>query len=812
MAVTYPEDRTGVLATNKITNEIHVITPENNRNFSLVIPKFAPFYESGFKIFKSINGTQQPLLFGIDFYFGYKYESASLSTTKNLWGCIVFMDLSMSGNISIEYQTLGGMWTLDEQAILEIVANEIYNPRGRTWDQVANKPAFGPTSHIQDASDFLTEPEVGEKLDGIAEAIAENADRPIPVPPVTLEDLGIPKIGNWGMASVDQAIAGEATDLLINPLTLKAVLASIGVLNTAADLQAFREHIANKNNPHNTDKEQMELGAVQNRGLAPEEKLLSNSDDDGLISLTQLRKYLRTFGCQVAPETEPVYAEKGALLSYRCTSNYDRIGLFADGFGHTYEKIIEPNSIECGYKPPQVNNYPPHGTVLQYYCLDTDRWKIVADGYGSSYHAFVEARSADCGYIGGETTTKPPAGTLLSAYCDGTVLVQTLANGSGGSYENRIPGHSQCANNTQFPPRGTLVSTYCENKNEIGKYTDGAGGYYVEVIVQNSTKCGYVPITTPTPVTNLPYGTPMGSTCQGTTYVNKFADGNGGTYTEIVEANSTRCGYIPTTSTTTTTRPPTAQPVLTINTTKSFILPTSSAYSITYSITNGQPNFTYQVRSFIRYSSGYQTTADVFTITTNSLGVGNKKIDIGIWGKDAGATFMPDDTYTRWAETQDDTYTEIKSSTIVITYSGFGTSATTGRKVEFSCTHSTITAGSLVYYTINISGFAPNSDLPFKIVAKYNGVVWGGSSIHSIRTFENTIRTDATGKGTFTITPTMQGTPGGVTANNQIMPDGPFKQWAVVDTVKSNEIDTRWSTGSTLPIEVLNTYTWAFDD
>lgn len=170
-------------------------------------------------------------------------------------------------------------------------------------------------------------------------------------------------------------MAGESTVTIINPLTLKAVLSHYGLLNVSQELGDFRLHIQDKNNPHETDKNSVELNKVENRGVAPNEDVLANRDNEGLISLTQLKTYLRTHGCVTAPEGEPTYPEKGALLSYRCTSNYDRIGLFADGMGHTYEKIVEPNSLECGYKAPEKNNYPPHGTILQYYCLDFDRWK-----------------------------------------------------------------------------------------------------------------------------------------------------------------------------------------------------------------------------------------------------------------------------------------------------------------------------------------------------------------------------------------------------------------------------------------------------
>ena len=321
MSLTFPEDRTGLLASNKISNEQFTLTAVNNRNFHLFIPKFAPFFADGFKLFQNINGTQLPLDEGIDFNFCYKFESASLSTGKPIYGGVDFNNLALEGSFSATYQTVGDDWTLDDQKILEITANEIYNPRGRTWDQIHGKPkTFGPTSHIQDASDFLTEQKVGEKLDAIAEAIANN-QRPVNTQPITLQQLGIPKIGNWSMATLSEALEGKSSDTLINPLTLKAVLDKLGISQAALDMENFREHIIDKNNPHETDKESIELNNVENLGVAPTNKIIADQDDEGLVTLTQLRAYLRIHGCQTAPEEEPVYVEKGSLLSYRCTSN-----------------------------------------------------------------------------------------------------------------------------------------------------------------------------------------------------------------------------------------------------------------------------------------------------------------------------------------------------------------------------------------------------------------------------------------------------------------------------------------------------------
>lgn len=843
----YPEDRTGTLAFNKVS-EVQVITPINNRNFHFFVPKFAPFYEDGFKIYQNINNTQLELILYEDFYFCYKYESASLSTGKNVWGGIGFLNLSFTGEVTLSYQTVGGNWVLSDVDILEIVANEVYNPRGRTWDQTVNKPVtFGPTTHIQDASDFLTQEEVGEKLDDIADAILANANRPIPRPPVTLEDLGIPKIGNWGMATVPQAIDGNSADTIISPLTLRAVLSHYNLLETSKDIKDFRDHINNKNNPHETDKGSVDLGKVENRGVAPLEQVLGNRDDEGLISLTLLKAYLRTHGCLTAPEDEPKYPEKGAVLSYRCTSNYDRIGLFADGMGHTYEKIVEANSVGCGYRPPEKNNYPPHGTILQYYCLDFERWKIVADGYGGSYHAFVMANSNDCGYNGpGGTTTFAPAGTLLSAHCDKTTLVQTLANGAGGSYENRLHGHADCANNTTYAPRGTLVSTFCENKNEMGKYTDGSGGFYNEVLVQNSTKCGYIQPSTGQPTTHPPRGTPMGNECRGYNLVNKFADGNGGIYTEITEANSPKCGYVsvqPTCKprgtfisekcegtnyvrvmhdgncgtyqetievnstrcgggqtpqpTSQPTNPPTSRPTdpprnlaVTYSSDRSFISP--STYEVqTVHITGGASNSTYFITLWNRVEGGTTAVGYHAQLSTDSNGQVKHILPIQ---NTANAQLTPDGVYSCWAEVrtiQSSASPVATSNSITRSFSGFGHN--NGRRnIAFGVYNGNMTPSVAPWWTAVFTGFNPGENLNWEMVFK------PASGYKQAVVYNGYVRANNNGIALLEYTPSDQGIAGGNIGPSSIFPDGGYVVFMRVGNSVSNSNNFSSYTGSSL--------------
>ena len=135
---TYPEDRTGNRSSNIVRNEEHVLTPDNNRNYQFIIPKFAPFYADSVKLFKSINGTLLELKNGLDYHFSLEYVSASLSTGKPVYGGISFIDLNISGTIVIQqYRTVGGNWTLNSQEMLEVIANIVFNPRRLTWDQIS---------------------------------------------------------------------------------------------------------------------------------------------------------------------------------------------------------------------------------------------------------------------------------------------------------------------------------------------------------------------------------------------------------------------------------------------------------------------------------------------------------------------------------------------------------------------------------------------------------------------------------------------------------------------------------------------------
>lgn len=56
-----------------------------------------------------------------------------------------------------------------------------------------------------------------------------------------------------------------------------------------------------------------------------------------------------------------------------------------------------------------------------------------------------------------------------------------------------------------YPAAGTLIGYSCSGYNKVGTYADGNGGTYTSIVETNSTYCGFVPPSTVTPSGYLYY-------------------------------------------------------------------------------------------------------------------------------------------------------------------------------------------------------------------------------------------------------------------------------------------------------------------
>lgn len=226
----YPFDPTGASPANLVENERQPINSPGIKNFYFILPKAGPFYAN--EAFEAVLfPSGRTLVEGVDYAFGHEFRAATRSTGIPVYGSIVFYDHRNTGNVRLKYQNVGGTWTLSEQKIAEILTNLTIDPRITTWEQVAEMPIqFPPTAHEWDIADMVGMSSVRDKLEQIADAI----------------------------------------------------LASEG--------EALLNHIADKENPHQVNKNQVGLALVQNMGLATDQAAALGTSNIGYMTprLTQM--------------------------------------------------------------------------------------------------------------------------------------------------------------------------------------------------------------------------------------------------------------------------------------------------------------------------------------------------------------------------------------------------------------------------------------------------------------------------------------------------------------------------------------------
>lgn len=231
----YPFDPTGKQSSNAVANEQQVISPPNNwKDYYFLIPRYAPFFREGFSAVHKASGKK--LVEGVDFLFTHQFRAASKGTAKPIFGSITFFDKSLTGVIVLKYQTLGGLWTQSETKIAQILANNQLNPRITTWDQIVDMPVlFPPIDHEWNVDDLIGMSAVVNKLEDIRAALS------------------------------------------------------------VADQNALLAHIGDKNNPHQVNKQQVGLGAVQNYGIATTLQAQGGTSNDTYMTPLRTKEAIQKF-------------------------------------------------------------------------------------------------------------------------------------------------------------------------------------------------------------------------------------------------------------------------------------------------------------------------------------------------------------------------------------------------------------------------------------------------------------------------------------------------------------------------------------
>ena len=172
MPYTYPFDPDGVLASNLISNETHVVTaPTEPNKANFIVPSFGPFFGNSLVV-EHVNGaTITPLVAGVDYQLGAQWYEMRSSFSQMVYAAISFMNLSFSGNVRVTYQTVGGPYTDVDQSFLLNLAQSLYKLRNINWSQIVGPLVQFPVDpHNHTVEDVLAD-QVVQKLEDIADAI-----------------------------------------------------------------------------------------------------------------------------------------------------------------------------------------------------------------------------------------------------------------------------------------------------------------------------------------------------------------------------------------------------------------------------------------------------------------------------------------------------------------------------------------------------------------------------------------------------------------------------------------------------------------
>lgn len=174
MALSYPEDYSGIAPTNKIEGEMHSVQPPTKFGQSnYIVPRAAPFFYLSLEVWTGPNKSGTKLTRGVDYFPSLKFEAGTLYLRKPIYGGIVFTNRNYIGNVYIDYQTLGGDFVINSAAIIEEITNiSSRDIRFYTFDQIKGVPSsFPPDAHIHPVNDYQTMADLVEATKSIALAI-----------------------------------------------------------------------------------------------------------------------------------------------------------------------------------------------------------------------------------------------------------------------------------------------------------------------------------------------------------------------------------------------------------------------------------------------------------------------------------------------------------------------------------------------------------------------------------------------------------------------------------------------------------------
>lgn len=170
--IRYPLDPTGVNPDNLVQGELHTLLARQTR---VVAPTYGAFYSGSLVVRDTSNN--QVLVKNVQYYAAELYEVPSAKFGKEVCAIVVITDASVSNNISLEYQAVGGEFSAAATAIVQQIEALNLDARPVQWGSIIEKPSeYPPSHHLHDIGDIYGFEYVVHALDRIRAAILMGDD------------------------------------------------------------------------------------------------------------------------------------------------------------------------------------------------------------------------------------------------------------------------------------------------------------------------------------------------------------------------------------------------------------------------------------------------------------------------------------------------------------------------------------------------------------------------------------------------------------------------------------------------------------
>jgi len=165
--IRYELDITGVNPDNLVIGELHNL---NDREVRAITPVHGPFFTSQLQVYD--NTTGRILTRGLHYQCVELLQDATLKYGKEICSVILIIDKTISHDVKITYQALGGHFSNDATAIANLYETVMQDERPVQWVNLLNKPAeYPPALHRHLLEDLYGFEPVVAALERIRNAI-----------------------------------------------------------------------------------------------------------------------------------------------------------------------------------------------------------------------------------------------------------------------------------------------------------------------------------------------------------------------------------------------------------------------------------------------------------------------------------------------------------------------------------------------------------------------------------------------------------------------------------------------------------------